>query len=147
IGVRKTLGSGRRSLALQFYAESGLYVVIAALIALSLAEILRRPFNALVGKQLSFSWVEHPVLLGGFLLMLAAVIGLAGSYPSLHLSSYNPVKALKGSLTTGKSNLRSGLVIFQFSISIGLMICSVFIMQQLHFIQSRQPGYDRENVV
>ncbi|HTF18517.1 MAG TPA: ABC transporter permease [Chryseolinea sp.] len=147
IGVRKTLGSGRRTLAWQFYTESGLYAVFASLLALSIAELLRRPFNTLVGKQLEFAWREHPPLLFGFGMLLIAVIGIAGSYPSLHLSSFNPVRALKGRLTERKSFLRSGLVIFQFSISIGLMICSVFIMQQLNYMQSRQPGYDRENVV
>lgn len=147
IGVRKTLGSGRQALAVQFFIESGLYTTIAALLALSVAEMLRRPFNRLVGKQLDFAWLEHPPLLAGLVLLLIVVVALAGSYPSLYLSSFNPVKALKGKLIQGNSMLRSGLVIFQFSISIGLMICSVFIMQQLNFMQRINSGYDRENVV
>jgi putative ABC transport system permease protein len=147
IGVRKTLGSGRQSLAAQFFIESALYAVFASLLALSLAEILRRPFNALVGKQLEFAWLDNGPLLAGLVLVIALVILLAGCYPSFYLSSFSPVKALKGRLIESKGMLRSSLVIFQFSISIGLMICSVFIVQQLNFMLDRQPGYDRENVV
>lgn len=147
IGVRKTLGSGRQTLAVQFFVESGLYALIAALLALSITELLRQPFNTLVGKQLDFTWFENTPLLAGFVVVVIIVIALAGSYPSLYLSAFSPVKALKGKLTQHNSFLRSGLVVFQFSISIGLMICSVFIVQQLNFMQSRQPGYDRENVV
>ncbi|MGC3944887.1 MAG: ABC transporter permease [Chryseolinea sp.] len=147
IGVRKTLGSARSTLAIQFFMESAMYAVIAALLALSIVEVLRRPFNALVGKQLDFAWLQHLPLLIGFVLLLVVVVILAGSYPSLYLSSFNPSKALKGKTVEGKSLLRSGLVIFQFSISIGLMICSVFIMRQLNYMQNRAPGYDRENVI
>ena len=147
IGVRKTLGSARKALAFQFFLESSLYAIFAALFALSVVELLRRPFNALVGKQLDFAWLDHLPLLGGFILLLVVVVFLAGSYPSLYLSSLNPARALKGKPGQSRSVLRSGLVIFQFSISIGLMICSVFIMQQLSYMQTRAPGYDRENVV
>lgn len=147
IGVRKTLGSGRQSLAIQFFAESTMYVAMAALLALSISELLRRPFNQLVGKQLSFDWFDNVPMLIGFIVLLVVMIVLAGTYPSLYLSSFNPVNALKGKLFQRKTLLRNGLVVFQFSISIGLMICSVFIMRQLDFIQNRAPGYDRENVV
>jgi len=147
IGVRKTLGSARKTLAIQFFMESAVYTIIAALMALSIVEILRRPFNILVGKQLDFAWLQHLPLLIGFVGLLFVVMILAGSYPSLYLSSFNPAKALKGKMVQNRSVLRNGLVIFQFSISIGLMICSVFIMQQLSFMQNREPGYDRENVI
>ncbi|MEJ1238585.1 ABC transporter permease [Chryseolinea sp. T2] len=147
IGVRKTLGSARKTLAAQFFMESAIYALIAAVLALSLVEILRRPFNELVGKQIDFAWLNHLPLLAGFAILLLIVIILAGSYPSLYLSSFNPSKALKGKLTQGGNFMRNGLVIFQFSISIGLMICSVFIMRQLNYMQDRKPGYDRENVV
>jgi putative ABC transport system permease protein len=147
IGVRKTLGSGRKTLAIQFFIESALYAIVAALIALSIAELIRRPFNMLVGKQLEFAWTQHIPLLVAFVGLLIIVILLAGSYPSFHLSSLNPVNALKGKLSHQKSLLRNGLVVFQFGISIGLMVCSVFIMQQLNFMQNRSSGYNRENVV
>jgi len=149
VGVRKTLGSGKRGLALQFFVESALYGMVAALLGLGLAELLLRPFNALSGKQISFAWLAHPQLLMALVGVFLLVIFFSGSYPSLYLSSFNPVRALKGNLLrqSGGNGFRNGLVVFQFSISIGLMICSVFILQQLLFLQDRAPGYQRENVI
>ncbi|MEP6737444.1 MAG: ABC transporter permease [Chryseolinea sp.] len=147
VGVRKALGSAQSSLFSQFFIESALYTITAALFALSIAELLRVPFNFISGKQMRFSWLDHPVLIVELLVAFIAVIILAGSYPSFYLSSFNPVRALKGNSLQQKNHLRNGLVIFQFSISIGLMICSVFILRQLDFMQSRTPGYDRENVI
>lgn len=147
VGVRKTLGSLRSSLTIQFFIESGLYTVVAAFFALSAAELLRRPFNELSGKHLEFNWSDHPVFIVGMIAAFMIVVLLSSLYPAFYLSSFNPVRALKGKLSQGNNFLRNGLVVFQFSISIGLMICSIFILQQLNFIQSRTPGYDRENVV
>ena len=149
VGVRKTLGSGKGGLALQFFIESAMYIILAAFLALSLAELLLIPLNSLSGKQIRLAWMDHPALLGavvaGFMLMTL----LSGGYPAAYLSSFNPVRALKGNLMkqTRTNHFRNALVVFQFSISIGLMICSVFIFQQLLYMQNRAPGYQRENVV
>ncbi|MBT1695325.1 ABC transporter permease [Fulvivirgaceae bacterium PWU4] len=149
VGVRKTLGSGKGGLAFQFFVEASLYTFIAALLALGLAELLLIPFNALSGKQLSFDWGTHPVLFAGMAAVFLLVVFFSGSYPSIYLSSFSPVRALKGNLLqqTGKNNFRNALVVLQFSISIGLMICSVLVLQQLLFLQNRAPGYQRENVI
>lgn len=149
VGVRKTLGSGKGSLALQFFVEASLYTIIAALLALGLAELLLIPFNALSGKQLAFDWLAHPALLAGMAAVFLLVVFFSGSYPSVYLSSFSPVRALKGNLLqqAGRNNFRNALVVLQFSISIGLMICSVLVLQQLLFLQNRAPGYQRENVI
>lgn len=147
VGVRKTLGSTKRALALQFFIESTLYSLAACVVALSLAELMRVPFNALSGKHLQFKWLDDPLVLGGLLAEFALVILLSAAYPALYLSSFDPLNALKGKLMQQKSYFRNGLVVLQFSISVGLMICSVFILRQLEFMQGRAPGYDRENVI
>jgi putative ABC transport system permease protein len=149
VGVRKTLGSGKGALAMQFFVESAMYTIIAMLLAMGLAELFLIPFNTFSGKQIQFTWLEHPALLAGMALGFLLVIFFSGSYPSLYLSSFSPVRALKGNLMQQerRNYFRNALVVFQFSISIGLMICSVLILQQLLFMQSQAPGYQRENVV
>ncbi|MEJ7646725.1 MAG: ABC transporter permease [Chryseolinea sp.] len=149
VGVRKTLGSSKGLLAIQFFVESGLYIVISAFLALSLAELLLIPLNSLTGKQIKLAWMDHPALLGGVVTGFILIMLLSGGYPAAYLSSFNPVRALKGNaIKQSRTNLfRNALVIFQFTISIGLMICSVFIFKQLLFMQTRAPGYQRENVV
>ena len=149
VGVRKTLGSGKSGLAMQFFVESALYTTIAALLALGLSELLLTPFNALSGKQIQFTWFAHPGLVATMAAGFLIVVFFAGSYPSLYLSSFSPVRALKGNLMQQerKNYFRNALVVFQFSISIGLMICSVLILQQLLFMQDQAPGYQREHVI
>jgi putative ABC transport system permease protein len=149
VGVRKTLGSTKRLLAMQFFIESALYVIFAAFLSLSLAELLLIPLNSLTGKHIRLEWIEHPALLTAVVAGFLVISFCSGAYPAAYLSSFNPVRALKGNAIkqTRTNHLRNALVIFQFSISIALMICSVFIFQQLLFMQNRAPGYQRENVV
>jgi putative ABC transport system permease protein len=149
VGVRKTLGSGKGGLAMQFFVESALYTTTATLLALGIAELLLTPFNALSGKQIQFAWFDHPALLAGMAVGFLLVVFFSGSYPSIYLSSFNPARALKGNLLQQQRGnyFRNALVVFQFSISIGLMICSVLILQQLLFMQNRVPGYQREHVI
>ena len=149
VGVRKVLGSPRLHLVFQFLFESILITLVAVLLALGCVEALRTPFNTLTGKELVFDWFNHPSLLlslvGGVIL-----VGLiAGIYPAFYLSAFRPVAVLKGktasSLRTGK--LRNLLIIFQFAVSIGLIITTGLVIQQLRFIQTKDIGYDRENVL
>jgi putative ABC transport system permease protein len=149
VGIRKTLGSAKLQLAVQFFVEAGLYTLSAGLLAMGLAELLRIPFNALSGKAIEFSWLSHPLIIVAAAVGFMVVVLLSGSYPSIYLSSFNPVRALKGNVfqQRRKNFFRNSLVIFQFSISIGLMICSVMILQQLMFMQNQAPGYHRENVI
>ncbi len=149
VGVRKTMGSGQGLLINQFLTESILVSVIAALLGLGLAELFRHPFNQLANKQLSLNLLEHPIT--GMLVLMAGVgIGiLAGLYPAFYLTRFRPVQALRGKFKTGGAgkNFRNALVIFQFSVSIALIVCTMVVYYQLQFVQSKNLGYNHENVV
>ncbi|WKN32640.1 ABC transporter permease [Porifericola rhodea] len=149
VGVRKVLGSRRTQLIIQFLLESVLLSFFAMLLALGVVEALRLPFNELVGKNLAFDWWSHwdmlLILVGGML-----VVGLlSGSYPAFFLSGFRPASVLKGKMSTLSKNslLRNTLIVFQFVVSIGLIISTALVVQQLHFIQTKDLGYERENVL
>jgi putative ABC transport system permease protein len=149
VGIRKVAGSTRGYLIAQFLTESVLLSLIAMVIALGLAVALLPLFNQLAGKQL------HPGVLFGprFLpitIALTLVVGcLAGSYPAFYLSSFQPILVLKGKIASGfrSSWLRSGLVVFQFWISIALIVGTLVIYRQLNYIHNRDIGFNREQVL
>jgi putative ABC transport system permease protein len=155
IGVRKTLGSRRNELVHQFMTESMVYAGIATVLAVGIAAALLGPFGQLAGRVYQFSdisylggplWITLPALL----IAVAAVVGLlAGSYPSLYLSSFHPIETLKGRFQGGKSStrLRNGLVVFQFAISIALVCCTLVIQSQIRFFGKSDLGFTRENVI
>jgi putative ABC transport system permease protein len=149
VGVRKVLGSARKQLVIQFLIESVMVTLVAAAIAVFIACALLPIFNQLSGKELSVT----PQLLRGFvpvLIVLVLVIGcLAGSYPALFLSGFQPIEVLKGKLASGFKGglLRSSLVVFQFSISIFLIIGTLVIYNQLRYIQNKDIGYNREHIL
>ena len=149
VGVRKVLGSPRRSLILQFLAESMTISLVATLLALGLVEALRVPFNALTGKQLAFDWFAHPELLlvvvGGVLL----VGFVSGSYPAFYLSSFRPAAVLssKAASSRGAGRLRSALIVFQFVVSITLVVTTAVVVQQLQFMQQKDVGFERQQVL
>ncbi len=149
VGVRKVLGSPRRHLILQFLSESVILSLAAVLLALGTVEALRIPFNDLSGKQLIFDWFAHPTLLLWVGLGTVAVGLLAGSYPAWYLSAFRPVIVLKGTFSSsgGAGRLRNALIVFQFTVSISLIITTALVVQQLQFIQSKDIGYDREHVL
>jgi len=149
VGIRKVAGSLRSNLITQFLTESTLLSFLSLMLALLIVWLLLPLFNQLAGKQMSvftlfFSWLL-PVLIA-----LILVVGcIAGSYPAFYLSSFQPVQVLKGSIAKGfkSSWLRSGLVIFQFFISITLIIGTIVIYNQLNYIRSREIGYNRDQVL
>lgn len=149
VGVRKVLGSPRKYLIAQFLTESILVTLVGAVIALFAAYALLPLFNQMAGKEL----VVTPQILGWLLPVLfglVIIIGcLAGSYPALFLSGFQPIEVLKGKLASGfkGSALRSFLVVFQFAISIFLIIGTLVIYNQLKYIQNKDLGYDREQVL
>lgn len=149
VGLRKTMGSLRGQLVGQFLAESLVYGTIAVLLALAITQLLLSQFNLVSGKQLSFiSLMSLPVLAGAMGLII--VIGLlAGSYPAFYLTSFNAVEVLKGKVRAGlrSKGIRSGLVVFQFSLSIILIICTSTVYQQIQFLQERNAGLDKHNVL
>ena len=149
VGIRKVAGSMRRELITQFLTESVLLSFFSLVLAILLAMVLLPLFNQLSSKEMSvatlFSTWLFPVMLG-----LVVLVGfIAGSYPAFYLSSFQPVEVLKGKIAKGfkSSWLRSSLVVFQFSISIMLIIGTVVIYNQLDYIQSRKIGYNRDQVL
>ena len=149
VGIRKVLGSLNGQLVRQFLLESLLLTSFAFLLSLILVFWTLPLLNKLSGKNLSFNLLSNPWLLPG-LLLFALVTGLlAGSYPAFFLSSFKPVTVLKGKIASmGKTvSLRSGLVVFQFFISIVLIIGTIIVHKQLSFIQNEKLGYNKDQVV
>jgi putative ABC transport system permease protein len=148
IGVRKVMGSERKQLIVQFLSESFLLSILSAVTGLILAYVLLPLFNQLAGRQLSFSFSLFPELiwlLAGLTLLVAL---LAGSYPALVLSSFNPIEVLKRKIRVGGSNLFTrSLVTLQFVLSIGLIISTIIILQQITFMRAKNIGFNKENIV
>jgi len=149
VGIRKVAGSLRSSLITQFLTESVLVSFFSLLLALGLAWLLLPLFNQLAGKQMSVFTLLSSWLLPLLIALIVVVGCIAGSYPAFYLSSFQPVQVLKGSIAKGfkGSWLRSGLVIFQFFISISLIIGTIVIYNQLSYIRSREIGYNRDQVL
>jgi putative ABC transport system permease protein len=148
VGIRKTLGSNKSQLVMQFFSESVILAIIAFVLSIIAVYFLMPSFNTLVDKQLHLNLAQP----GFWLLALCIVLftGLvAGSYPALYLSSFNPVKVLKGSLVAGKGAVlpRRILVVAQFAISILLISATIIIYQQISFIKGRDMGYDPDNLI
>ncbi len=149
VGVRKVVGSSRGQLVQQFLTESVMISMVAIILAMTMVELLLPWFNNLTGKTLEITyfnnWYVLPSLVG-----FGIITGiLAGSYPAFFLSSFKPVRVLKGKVNAGiKSNMfRKSLVVVQFSITISLLIGTLLITEQLEFWQSRDQGYDREGLM
>ena len=148
VGVRKVAGSTRFNLILQFFGESLLFSFLAMLISVMLLYALLPAFNNFTGKQFEFpaNQVSFWLSLSGLMLLTGLI---AGSYPALYLSSLKPVSVLKGVLrfTNGSILFRKGLTVFQFAMSIILLIATIVITRQTNYVQNAHLGYDRENLV
>lgn len=147
VGVKKVAGARRGQLIVQFLTESMLLTVFAMILALVIAILLLPEFNQLTGKNilLRFSWQRLIAIL-----MIALITGfLAGSYPALYISGFNPLAILKGKLKTSTAELlsRKGLVVFQFALSAILILAVTVIYQQVQFMRSSALGYNKENIV
>jgi hypothetical protein len=148
IGVRKVMGAQRIVLIRQFIGESILLTLMSVLVSLLLMILLLPVFNSITLKQIVIPFDQFSFWLK--LVVLVLVTGcIAGSYPALFLSSFNPVKVLKGSqkIGTGEVWFRKGLVVFQFTLSAVLIIATIIVSKQVGFIQNRNLGYDRENLL
>lgn len=148
VGIRKSVGSNRKQLILQFLGESFLISIIAFIISIVLVELVLPLYNIFINKQLVVDYTSP--LLWGFGFSLIVITGLlAGSYPAFYLSSFKPSKVLKGKVVAGKntSTPRQVLVTLQFGFSILLIIGTVVIYQQIHYLKSRELGYHRENLI
>ncbi|HEX5152687.1 MAG TPA: ABC transporter permease [Parafilimonas sp.] len=145
VGVRKVAGSGRLQLIKQFLSESILITFFALLIAFVIVQLALPAFNNFSGKQLSFD--AKPVFAFIGLGLMVGVV--AGIYPAFYLSSFKPIAVLKGKLTTNHKSfgLRSGLVVFQFFISVALIIGTIVVYQQMKYIQNKDLGYNKEQLI
>lgn len=149
VGLRKALGSLRIQMVGQFLAESIIYSFIAVVIAVAASYILLPWFNELSGKHLTPDFLTHPWFIGGLVAFILFVGLLSGSYPAFYLTSFNAVEVLKGKLRAGMKSkgIRSALVVFQFGISIFLIIFTSSVYLQLKYMQDRNLGMDKENVL
>ena len=149
VGIRKVMGSMKFQLVRQFLLESLLLTVIALLVAIVLVYMALPLFNQLSGKNLTLQFSSNPWLLPCLLLFGLLTGVLAGSYPAFFLSSFNPIAVLKGRFVSGKKSigLRSSLVVFQFFISITLIISTTVVYNQLAYIQNKKLGYNKEQVL
>ncbi len=148
VGIRKAIGSSRSQLIQQFYGESLLCVLLALLAALLLARLSLPAFNQLAGKQIVIPWNSPAFWLAGIGLSLVTAI-ITGSYPALYLSSFKPVKVLKGAFRVGRlaSAPRKVLVVLQFTVSIVLIIGTIVVIRQIIFAKDRPVGYSRDRLV
>ena len=149
VGLRKMVGAHKPQLIRQFFNESLLLAFIALVMALILVRVVLSSFNNLTSKPLSLDIIANPALFVGLVVLTFLVGIISGSYPALFLSAFQPVQVLKSSFSgrSGGSLFRKILVIFQFSTSIVLIIGSIIVFQQLDYIQNRDLGWDRENII
>lgn len=148
VGITKTLGATFFQLTRRFYMEASLFILIAMLISVSAFGLLLPAFNELSGKNISMSFAQSVWFWVGFATVWFVLTFLAGIYPALYLSSFSPKTVLqKSNASGGQLFVRKSLVVFQFSVSIILIICSVVFYQQMNFIRNKNLGYQPEQVV
>jgi putative ABC transport system permease protein len=148
VGIRKTLGSQRKHLIVQFLCESVLTACLAFVFPVCLIQLLL-PFLIDVGfEHIHFSFANAWMLAGAFVICIFTGL-IAGSYPALYLSAFMPVRVLKGAFNQGKGTIsfRKILVVLQFTISIGLIICTAIVFQQINYGRERSIGYDPNNLI
>ncbi|MBS1620939.1 MAG: ABC transporter permease [Bacteroidetes bacterium] len=149
VGIRKVLGTGRKNLVTQFLSESTLMAVISLMVALAITYFSLPLFNNIAAKSFQFNNIFNFQFFP-FLVALPFIVGiLAGLYPAFFLSNFKPIVVLKGKINAGfkKNVLRSGLVVFQFFISIVLIVGTITVFKQLHFIQTTNLGFAKDQVI
>lgn len=147
VGVKKALGAGRKRLVMQYMGESMLMTLVSLVTAILLVAMLLPQFNLITGKQLALRFDSSLAL---SLIGIALFTGfVAGSYPALYLSGFNPVAVLKGKLSSsiGEVWVRKGLVSFQFALSIVLIVSVLVVYKQIDFVQHQNLGYNKDNVI
>jgi len=152
VGIKKAVGASRKTLIYQYLGESMLTVLVSALLALLLVDLILPEFNILTGKQLALR-PGADLILSFFAIVIITGL-MAGSYPALYLSRFSPSAILKGRVVTIRHAnstqerwARGGLVIFQFAISVVLMMSVPVVYQQMQYMQSKNLGFDRNNII
>ncbi|GHN02990.1 ABC transporter permease [Cytophagales bacterium WSM2-2] len=149
VGIRKVAGAVRSQLFFQFISESAIVTLLGLLLAFIIASIVITPFNFLTGKHFVIADLFSPLFLIASLVVWFLIAFLAGAYPAIAITSFKPVRVLKGNFkNSGRGMwLRQSLVVFQFSVSIILMIGTVVILNQINYIRDKKLGYDKENII
>ncbi|MGC9471192.1 MAG: ABC transporter permease [Bacteroidales bacterium] len=149
IGIRKATGATRGKLIRQFTTETLSMTFLAGILSLIMVEMLLPSFNRLTGTDIHLYQITPWKLLLGYPLLLIVVGGISSLYPAVRLSGMDPIRSLRGMTesSTGKPVLRNALVIIQYVISVALIIATAFIYLQLDYLQKKDPGYDRENIL
>ena len=147
IGIKKVVGAGRKSLVFQHIGESILMTCFSLILATIIVLLFLPQFNQITGKQLTIN-IDHNLILSVLVITLLTGI-LAGSYPAFYLSGFKPIGILKGGLSASSWEIwaRKGLIVFQFTLSILLIVCVWVVYRQIDFVQRQNLGYDRENVI
>ena len=149
VGMRKVFGAAKGNLINQFLVESVILVLMAVVIAVGITALILPFFREFTGLVLDFNLIDNWNLIV-VILGFALVVGiLAGSYPAFYLSSFRPLRVLKGKLTSGAKSggMRKVLVVFQFSISVILIVSTIVVFQQLNYIQNKNLGYDKDQMM
>ncbi len=147
--LRKLLGSGRNQLRVKFIVEAFLFCCISLVIGICITQLVLPSFNLITGKALQFNLFSDWKVLTALASLLLIMSLLSGSYPAIFLSAFSPVEALKGKLKSGKEGrtLRSSMVVFQFTISMVLIILTGVVSQQLSYVAEKDLGFERENLL
>ncbi len=149
VGLRKVVGALKKNLIVRFYSESMVYAFLSLIFALALVRLFLPWFNGLTGKQISLNFLTNPGILLGIAGITLATGFLAGSYPAVFLSSFSPVRVLKGSLKAGAGSalFRRILVVVQFALSVFLIIGTIVVVQQMQYLKTKSLGFDKEQIL
>lgn len=151
VAMKKTLGSGKRALVFSFLGESIFLSFVSLLLALFMVQIVlySTPFNELIGKNLKMDWTGNKLLMGGSILITLGIGLVSGLYPAFYLTNIPAIKALKGAFKNRKSShtLRKILITTQFAISIFVVVCTLFMKDQIEYVRNRELGFDKENIM
>lgn len=149
VGVKKTLGAKRGQLVTQFLSESFLLTILSFIVSLIMVELMMPLFQMLTDKSISLYMAYGAVFFGGIIIAVFVIGLLSGAYPSFFLTSYKPIEVLKGKIQSSSANvsLRKILVVFQFSISIFLIICALNIFNQIQYLKNRDIGFKGQQVI
>jgi putative ABC transport system permease protein len=147
--LRKVLGSDRWQLSFIFFFEAFLFCTISMLLAIGITQLVLPVFNQISGNNYTLNLFSDPRTIGVLSLLVVAMSIMSGSYPAIFLTAFKPVETLKGKLKSGREGklLRNGLVVFQFSVSIVLLVCTMVVFKQLKFLSEKDTGFERENLI
>ncbi len=147
VGIKKAIGANRKTLITQYLSESIAMAFLALILAIFLVELFLPQFNSITGKQLVFSTSLNFIFTIVGITLFTGIV--AGSYPALYLSGFNPATVLKGKLTTSFAELiaRKGLVVFQFALSVILIVSVLVVYKQIEFVQTKNLGYDKDHII